>query len=158
MKLLGTDMREISIKESVLQHFIDINHDPTQYDVTYENSQARERTQILMDVANKEGGLVVGTGDLSEIALGWSTYNEIICQCMVSIAEYQNSDTFRDQMGDEQSSIWSWRKIGFSSDNVLLRQTLQDIIDTPMSPELLPPDSDGKIAQKRRIQLAPISL
>ena len=75
MKSMDVDCREIDIKASCLQHFRDIGHNPDVYDITYENVQARERTQILMDIANKEGGLVVGTGDLSELALGWSTYN-----------------------------------------------------------------------------------
>jgi NAD+ synthase (glutamine-hydrolysing) len=159
MKLLGTDMREISIKESVLQHFIDINHDPTQYDVTYENSQARERTQILMDVANKEGGLVVGTGDLSEIALGWSTYNgDHMSMYGVNCGVPKTLIPFVIKWVMNNRLSGPGEKIGFSSDNVLLRQTLQDIIDTPISPELLPPDSDGKIAQKTEDTVGPYIL
>ena len=81
--LLGARLTEVNIKEAVNIHFRDIGHDPEIHDVTYENSQARERTQILMDTANKEGGVLVGTGDLSELALGWATYNAITCPCMV---------------------------------------------------------------------------
>jgi len=82
MKSMDVEIREINIKDACLQHFKDIGHDPSIHDITYENVQARERTQILMDIANKEGGLVIGTGDLSELALGWCTYNGIICRCM----------------------------------------------------------------------------
>lgn len=159
MKLLGTDMREISIQESVLQHFKDINHDPTQYDVTYENSQARERTQILMDVANKEGGLVVGTGDLSEIALGWSTYNGdhmSMYDVNSGVPKTLIPSVIKWLMDNRLSG--SSEETGFSSDNVLLRQTLKDIIDTPISPELLPPDSEGKIAQKTEDTVGPYIL
>lgn len=81
MKLLGVTIREISIKEACTQHFKDINHDINIHDITYENSQARERTQILMDIANQNNGLVIGTGDLSELALGWATYKETTCRC-----------------------------------------------------------------------------
>lgn len=84
MRSLGITIREISIREACELHFKDIDHDISIQDITYENSQARERTQILMDIANQTGGLVIGTGDLSELALGWATYNAITCRCMVS--------------------------------------------------------------------------
>lgn len=159
MKLLGTDVREISIKDSVLQHFEDIGHDASVHDVTYENSQARERTQILMDLANKEGGIVVGTGDLSEMALGWCTYNgdhmsmysvnggvpKTVVQHVVRwVMNYVLSGASEDQ--------------GFSQDNAQLKQILQDILDTPISPELIPPDEDGNIAQKTEDNVGPYPL
>ena len=147
METLGICWREINIKESVQKHFQDIGQDDRVHDLTYENSQARERTQVLMDFAGKIGGLVVGTGDLSELALGWCTYNgdhmsmygvnasipKTLIRWMIdSIAEY---DVFT------QSS-----------------QVLKDIIDTPISPELLPPDAAGKIAQKTEELVGPYVL
>ncbi|MGI6728616.1 MAG: NAD(+) synthase [Anaerovoracaceae bacterium] len=159
MKLLGTEVREISIKESVLQHFKDIGHDPKIHNAVYENSQARERTQILMDIANKEGGLQLGTGDLSEVALGWSTYNgdhmgmynvnasvpKTLLQVIIKwFIDYKLNGP------DEDKS--------FSTDNALLASTLQDILDTPISPELLPPDKEGKIAQKTEDAVGPYIL
>lgn len=147
METLGICWREINIKESVQKHFQDIGQDDRVHDLTYENSQARERTQVLMDFAGKIGGLVVGTGDLSELALGWCTYNgdhmsmygvnasipKTLIRWMIdSIAEY---DVFA------QSS-----------------QVLKDIIDTPISPELLPPDAAGKIAQKTEELVGPYVL
>lgn len=159
MNLLGTDMREISIQESVLQHFKDIGHDPEQHDVTYENSQARERTQILMDIANKEGGVVVGTGDLSEIALGWSTYNgDHISMYGVNSSVPKTLIRFVIKWVMDNRLSASGEETNFSSDHTLLRQTLQDILDTPISPELLPPDLDGKIAQKTEDTVGPYIL
>lgn len=133
---LGAQNRDISIKASVLQHFEDIGHDPSLRDVTYENAQARERTQILMDVANSCRGIVVGTGDMSEDALGWCTfggdhlanYNVNVCLTKTMI---RRMVTFLcSRFDDEIGSI------------------LRDIVDTPVSPELLPPDESGKIQQK----------
>jgi NAD+ synthase (glutamine-hydrolysing) len=159
MNLLGTDMREISIKESVLQHFKDIGHDPAQFDVTYENAQARERTQVLMDIANKEGGFVVGTGDLSEIALGWSTYNgDHISMYGVNSGVPKTLIRYVIKWVMDNRLSGSGEEINFSSDNVLLRRTLQDILDTPISPELLPPDKDGEIAQKTEDTVGPYIL
>ena len=133
---LGADNRDISIKASVLQHFEDIGHDPSVRDVTYENAQARERTQILMDVANSCRGLVVGTGDMSEDALGWCTfggdhlanYNVNVCltKTMIRRMVTHLCSRFDEQIGS----------------------ILHDIVDTPVSPELLPPDESGKIQQK----------
>ena len=159
MRLLGVDQREISIRDAVLQHFKDIGHDKDVHDITYENSQARERTQLLMDIANKEGGLVIGTGDLSEVALGWSTYNgdhmsmygvncgvpKTLVRFVIKwVMDYRLSGANEDE--------------SFSSDNALLRNTLQDIMDTPISPELLPPDAEGKIAQKTEDTVGPYIL
>lgn len=136
MKSLGVTIKEISIKDAVIQHFKDIDHDENIHDITYENSQARERTQILMDYANKVNGLVVGTGDLSELALGWCTYNGDhmsmyavntgIPKTLVKTLVRWISDTQLDK----------------SSQHILL-----DILDTPVSPELLPAGKDGKISQ-----------
>lgn len=133
---LGADFIEISIKEAVLQHFKDIDQDPSLRDVTYENSQARERTQILMDIANKECGIVIGTGDLSELALGFATYNgdhmsmyavnASIPKTLIRYIIKYVADTNKDEK---------------------LRHSLYDVIDTPVSPELLPPDEEGDIAQ-----------
>ncbi|HVI39281.1 MAG TPA: NAD(+) synthase, partial [Anaerovoracaceae bacterium] len=159
MKLLGADMREIPIREAVLQHFNDIRHDPSQHDVTYENSQARERTQILMDIANKEGGLVVGTGDLSEVALGWSTYNgDHMSMYGVNTSVPKTLVRFVIKWIMEHRLSGSKEEEGYSLNNELLRQTLQDIMDTPISPELLPPDAEGKIAQKTEDTVGPYIL
>ena len=134
-KLLGVELRTVDIKKACLQHFEDIGHDPQKLDVTYENVQARERTQILMDLANSEGGIVIGTGDLSEIALGWSTYNAdhmsmyaVNCDIPKTLVRH----------------IVSW----YADRSVALASVLRDILDTPVSPELLPADSSGQIAQK----------
>ena len=142
-KIIGTDLRTIDIREACLKHFEDIGHDPAVHDVTYENVQARERTQILMDIANREGGIVIGTGDLSEIALGWSTYNAdhmsmyaVNCGVPKTLIRY----------------LISW--VAENSDSEL-REVLQDIIDTPVSPELLPKCSEGKIAQKTEEIIGP---
>lgn len=159
MKLLGTDVREISIKESVLQHFADIDQDSNVHDITYENSQARERTQILMDVANKEGGMVIGTGDLSEMALGWCTYNgDHMSMYGVNSSVPKTLVRFVVKWVMDNKLSGSKEDLDFSSDNVLLKSTLQDILDTPISPELLPPDKDGNIAQKTEEKVGPYVL
>ncbi len=134
-ELLGVELRTVDIQKACLQHFADIGHDPQKLDVTYENVQARERTQILMDIANSEGGIVIGTGDLSEIALGWSTYNAdhmsmyaVNCDIPKTLVRH----------------IVSW----YADRSAALAAVLKDILDTPVSPELLPADSSGQIAQK----------
>lgn len=147
MESLGVTAEEISIKEACLQHFKDIGQDEKRFDLTFENSQARERTQVLMDLAGKSGGLVIGTGDLSELALGWCTYNAdhmsmycvnggipktLMRHIVKSCAE---SDMFKES-----------------------RETLSDILDTPISPELLPPDETGKIAQQTEELVGPYAL
>lgn len=147
MQSLGISTREISIVKSVRQHFEDIGHDENVHDVTYENCQARERTQILMDLANKEGGLVIGTGDLSELALGWATYNgDHMSMYGVNagvpktlIRHLVNYVATHDV--DEQS-----------------KSTLLDIIDTPISPELIPADENGEIKQKTEDLVGPYEL
>lgn len=140
MRYLGCDCREISIAVSVRQHFQDIGQDETVQDVTYENCQARERTQILMDVANKEGGFVVGTGDLSELALGWCTYNgdHMSMYAVNTSIPKTLVRTLVDEVG------YYMDEHGFSG----MKAVIEDIIDTPVSPELLPPNEDGTIAQK----------
>ena len=159
MKLLGADMREISIREAVTQHFNDIDHDISLHDVTFENSQARERTQILMDIANKEGGLVVGTGDLSEVALGWSTYNgDHMSMYGVNTSVPKTLVRFVIKWVMDHRLSGPNEEKGFSLDNALLRQTLQNIMDTPISPELLPPDAAGEIAQKTEDTVGPYIL
>ena len=146
-KALNTDFKEISIVKASLLHLKDIGHDPDDLDVTYENAQARERTQILMDIANKEGGIVVGTGDLSELALGWSTYNgdhmsmyAVNCSVPKTLVRYLVKWVAENQIGKEASSI------------------LFDILDTPVSPELLPADSKGRISQKTEDIIGPYEL
>ena len=142
---LGTTVREISIVDSVRQHFADIGQDENEHDVTYENAQARERTQILMDIANKTGGLVIGTGDMSELALGWATYN-----------------------GDHMSMYGVNASIPKTLVRYLVRwyadntdektaKVLYDVLDTPVSPELLPP-KDGQISQKTEDIVGPYEL
>lgn len=148
MKLLGTDMREINIKDSVLQHFKDIDHNPNQYDITYENAQARERTQILMDLANKENGLVIGTGDLSEVALGWSTYNgDHMSMYAVNVSIPKTLVRF----------VIKW-VMENKYENLALKNTLRDILNTPISPELLPPNENGEIQQKTEETVGPYIL
>ncbi len=131
---LGTTIREISIHDACCQHFRDIGHDETVHNSVYENSQARERTQILMDIANQTNGIVVGTGDLSEVALGWSTFNGD------QMAMYNvNSSIPKSNIA---CMLESAAKI-FPESEAILR----DVIDTPVSPELLPPDENGEINQ-----------
>ena len=140
MKILGCDIREISIVDSVRQHFKDIGQDESVHDITYENCQARERTQILMDVANKEGGFVIGTGDLSELALGWCTYNgDHMSMYAVNVSIPKTLvKTLVHEIGMHMEQN------GFSG----MKEVIEDIVDTPVSPELLPPNEDGTIAQK----------
>ena len=143
VKSLGATLKEISIKDACIQHFKDIGHDAEIHDVTYENTQARERTQILMDYANKVGGLLVGTGDLSELALGWCTYNGDHMSMYGVNASVPKTlvrhlvRNIADNSGRETAEI------------------LYSVLDTPVSPELLPPDKDGKIEQKTEDTLGP---
>lgn len=140
MKYLGCDVREISIVDSVRQHFKDIGQDENIHDITYENCQARERTQILMDVSNREGGFVIGTGDLSELALGWCTYNgdHMSMYAVNTSIPKTLVRTLVDEIGHHMAEN------GFEG----MEHVIEDIIDTPVSPELLPPNADGTIAQK----------
>ena len=147
MKLLGVTVKEINIRNAVMQHFSDIGHDPEIHNAAYENAQARERTQILMDYASVVGGIVVGTGDLSELALGWCTYNGdhmSMYGVNASIPKTVMAPIIRSvsQMDDYRSA----------------RTVLEDIIDTPISPELLPAGEDGKIAQKTEDLVGPYAL
>ena len=143
MQTLGVTIREISIAKAVIQHFADINHDASVHDVTYENSQARERTQILMDVANKENAIVVGTGDLSELALGWATYNG------------DHMSMYGVNAGVPKTLI---RYLVRYVANEMATETLLDIIDTPISPELIPADEQGNIKQKTEDLVGPYEL
>lgn len=140
MEILGCDAREINIVDSVRQHFKDIGQREDVHDITYENCQARERTQILMDVANKEGGFVIGTGDLSELALGWCTYNgdHMSMYAVNTSIPKTLVRTLVDEIGHYLG------KNGFDR----IERVIEDIVDTPVSPELLPPNPDGTIAQK----------
>ncbi len=140
MKILGCEKRQISIVDSVLRHFKDIGQREDVRDITYENCQARERTQILMDVANKEGGFVLGTGDLSELVLGWCTYNGDHMSMYGVNASIPKTlvRTLVDDIGHDME------RNGFKG----LGTVIDDIVDTPVSPELLPPNPDGTIAQK----------
>jgi NAD+ synthase (glutamine-hydrolysing) len=146
MKSLGITVKEISIKAACLQHFKDIEHDTEQHDVTYENTQARERTQILMDLANKHNGLVIGTGDLSELALGWATYNG------------DHMSMYAVNSGVPKTLVrylvdWVSHKLDAFSEIIL-----QDVLDTPVSPELLPANEKGEIAQKTEDLVGPYEL
>lgn len=143
----GTTLLEIDIKDSVNQHFKDIHHNTNVHDVTYENSQARERTQILMDVANQNRGIVVGTGDLSELALGWATYNGDHMS-MYAVNASIPKTLVRYLVGYEATV----------SENRLLETVLKDVLDTPVSPELLPPTEGGEIAQKTEDLVGPYEL
>lgn len=144
---MGTDFREINIVEASLQHFRDIGHDPSLHDSTYENTQARERTQILMDLANKEGGLVVGTGDMSELALGWATYNgDHMSMYGVNASVPKTLVRYLVRYAADYEFDESIGKI------------LHDIVDTPISPELLPSDQDGKISQVTEDLIGPYEL
>lgn len=146
-KELGTDLREINIVKAALQHFEDIGHDKDIHDVTYENVQARERTQILMDLANKEGGLLIGTGDLSELALGWCTYNGDHMS-MYSVNPSIPKTLVR----------YLVKYVAQNESNKIVSDTLMDILDTPVSPELLPKDANGEIAQKTEDIVGPYEL
>lgn len=143
---VGATLREVRIGDAVMQHFKDIGHDPQDHSVTYENSQARERTQVLMDIANQTGGLVIGTGDMSELALGWATYNgdhmsmygvnASVPKTLVRHLVHYYADTCEDPS---------------------LKEVLYDVLDTPVSPELLPP-KDSEIAQKTEDLVGPYEL
>lgn len=146
MNLLGVTAREISISRAVTQHFADIGQDADKHDVTYENSQARERTQILMDLANKEGGMVLGTGDLSELALGWCTYNGD------HMSMYAVNSSVPKTLVKHLVQYFA-----DTTENKELSGVLCDIIDTPISPELLPP-SEGQIAQVTEDLVGPYKL
>lgn len=144
---LGTTLREIRIEAAVLQHFADIGHDVADHSVTYENSQARERTQVLMDLANQTGGIVIGTGDMSELALGWATYNgDHMSMYGVNAGVPKTLVRYLVQYEADESK-----------DNSL-RACLYDILDTPVSPELLPPEDGGEIAQKTEDLVGPYEL
>ncbi len=153
MRLLGVTIREIPIAKAVNQHFSDIGHDPAIHDVTYENSQARERTQILMDIANQTGAIVLGTGDLSELALGWATYNG------------DHMSMYGVNSGVPKTLVkyvvrWYASVFGRLADSSSeeLKATLLDIIDTPISPELTPADENGNIKQKTEELVGPYEL
>ena len=145
-KRLGAELLEVDIKKAVLQHFEDIGHDYNVHDVTFENAQARERTQVIMDIANQQGGMVIGTGDFSELALGWATYNGDhmsmygvnggVPKTMVRHLVRHYADTCKEEK---------------------LAEILRDVLDTPVSPELLPP-KEGKIAQKTEDLVGPYEL
>lgn len=146
MESLGVTIKEISIKDACIQHMKDIEHDPDIKDITYENTQARERTQILFDMANKHGKLLVGTGDLSELAMGWCTYNGdhmsmygVNASVPKTLVRYL-VEYVADISEEKTAAI------------------LRDVLDTPVSPELLPPDENGKIAQKTEENIGPYEL
>ncbi len=143
METLGVTIREISIAKAVTQHFEDIGHNKNKHDVTYENSQARERTQILMDVANKENAIVIGTGDLSELALGWATYNG------------DHMSMYGVNAGVPKTLI---RYLVTYVAGEMATDTLLDIVDTPISPELIPADEHGNIKQKTEDLVGPYEL
>jgi len=145
-KAYGATLEEINIKKSVSQHFNDISHDPEIHDVTYENSQARERTQILMDKANQLSGIVIGTGDLSELALGWATYNGDHMSMYAVNASIPK--TLIRWLVNYEAEV--------SEDN--LKSVLLDVLNTPVSPELLPPEKDGTISQKTEDLVGPYEL
>lgn len=147
IRSLGVTLKEISIKEACIQHFNDIEHDPDTHNVTYENSQARERTQILMDVANQVNGLVVGTGDLSELALGWATYNGD------HMSMYGVNGSIPKTL---VKYLVEW--VANHKVDEVSRLTLLDIVDTPISPELIPADEQGNIKQKTEDLVGPYEL
>ena len=144
---LNCDLRRVDIRPACLQHFHDIGHDPADHSVTYENTQARERTQILMDIANREGGILVGTGDLSEIALGWCTYNA------------DHISMYNPNCGIPKTLMRVMvRWYADSCDSPELANILRDVLNTPVSPELLPADENGSINQKTENILGPYEL
>ena len=147
IRSLGITLKEISIKDACLQHFKDISHNPSVHDVTYENSQARERTQILMDVANQENGMVIGTGDLSELALGWATYNGD------HMSMYGVNGSIPKTLVRYLVEWVAHNRVDEAS-----RATLLDIVDTPISPELIPADENGNIKQKTEDLVGPYEL
>ena len=147
MQALGVSIREVNIRQAVDIHFRDIGHDPEVLDTTYENCQARERTQILMDYAGQVGGIVIGTGDLSELALGWCTYNG-------------DHMSMYGVNGSIPKTLIRWMIQSISEMPAFApaKAVLEDILDTPISPELLPPDADGKIAQQTEDLVGPYAL
>lgn len=145
-KAYGATLREIPIQKSVRQHFVDIGQDESVHDVTYENSQARERTQVLMDLANQCGGIVVGTGDLSELALGWATYNG------------DHMSMYAVNASIPKTLVRYLVQYEAGRTDVDLGAVLLDVLDTPVSPELLPPEPDGTIAQKTEDLVGPYEL
>ena len=147
MSSLGITIHEISIKDACIQHFKDIDHDMTKHDVTYENSQARERTQILMDFANKVNAMVIGTGDLSELALGWATYNGD------HMSMYGVNASIPKTLVKYLVNWVAQHGVDYES-----RNTLLDIVDTPISPELIPADEQGNIKQKTEDLVGPYEL
>ena len=142
---LGVDFKEVSIEKAVRQHFADIGQKETDLDVTYENSQARERTQVLMDTANRFGGIVIGTGDLSELALGWATYNG------------DHMSMYGVNASIPKTLVRHLVRYAADHSEPRLREALLDVLDTPVSPELLPP-KDGEIAQKTEELVGPYEL
>ncbi len=145
-ELLGVRLQAVDIKAAVNQHFADIGHSENQKDITYENAQARERTQVLMDIANKENGMVIGTGDLSELALGWATYNGdqmsmYGVNASVSKTQVKRTVSYVAELSEQK-----------------LSRVLTDIVETPVSPELLPADEGGNIAQKTEDSVGPYEL
>lgn len=146
IKSLGATFKEVSIAKAVMQHFADIDHDASIHDVTYENSQARERTQILMDIANQANGFVIGTGDLSELALGWATYNGDHMS-MYAVNASVPKTLVRHLV----------RHYADTRADAVLAGVLYDVLDTPVSPELLPPE-DGAISQKTEDLVGPYEL
>ena len=147
MKTLGVTFKEINIKEACLAHFADIGHDSSVKDITYENVQARERTQVLMDVANANNAIVCGTGDLSELALGWCTYNA------------DHMSMYGVNAGIPKTLIrWMIESLAEADIFKGCSEILLDVADTPISPELLPPDENGKIAQKTEESVGPYTL
>ena len=147
MKALGVAMREISIVPAVNLHFQDIGHDPSVHDVTYENSQARQRTLLLMDIANQSGGMVLGTGDLSELALGWATYNG------------DHMSMYGVNAGVPKTLVRHLTKYFASqTSDPDEKRALLDIVDTPISPELIPAEPDGTIKQKTEDLVGPYEL
>ena len=147
MRTLGISCKEIVIKDAVSQHFADIGHDPSVHNATYENAQARERTQILMDYASVVGGIVVGTGDLSELALGWCTYNGD------HMSMYSVNGTVPKTL-----MRWMIDAISETESFAASKTVLKDVLDTPISPELLPPDAEGKISQQTEDLVGPYAL
>ncbi|MBQ3503122.1 MAG: NAD(+) synthase [Oscillospiraceae bacterium] len=147
MRTLGISIKEIVIKDAVSLHFSDIGHDPQVHNATYENAQARERTQILMDYASVVGGIVVGTGDLSELALGWCTYNGD------HMSMYSVNGTVPKTL-----MRWMIDAISETESFAAAREVLRDVLDTPISPELLPPDASGKISQQTEDLVGPYAL
>jgi len=147
MKSLHITIKEIPIRESILQHFKDIDHDIENHNITYENSQARERTQILMDLSNKFDGIVIGTGDLSELALGWATYNgDHMSMYGVNVSIPKTLVRY----------LVEW--VALKEESRKSKLILCDILETPVSPELLPPDKDGNITQKTEEVIGPYEL